>query len=227
MNVLFIFCVILIPVFALFSVLTMNQGYNAMVRRRFDYLSEFPFEGYQTRHFDSHLAIGFFIAMTLMMAASSYLPSLASATVKGFIGSRPALIGVMGTLFPLSLIGLLFVGADKMKAHLGIFIGANGLFAIYAVSCGFLFLDMRQFNDTLGLTFAIIFFVLAVLGGMVMLNPKLASWGKLKKIGEGPNALYVRPRPFLLPFSEWIIIGLGVLTTILFSAGFYFLSSGI
>ena len=227
MMILFLISVLLIVLFAVLTVFYMNQAYTRVMKRNFDYLTEFPFEGYQIRCTDTHIAIGAFVALILTMVLTAYAPLFASDTVKGFLSARPVLMAVTGTLFPVSLVGFIFIGGERMKLHLANFVTSYGLFVLYCVSAGFLFLDMRAFNAELGLAFAIVYFVLAGLGAIVILNPKLASWGKLKKVGDGESAIYVRPRPFMLPFSEWLLVALGILASVFFIFIFYYLTMNV
>ena len=64
---------------------------------------------------------------------------------------------------------------------------------------------------------------LAALG--FLLNPKLAQWAELNATMEKDGSVVTsRPRPFPLAFTEWVLVLINVLATILGLVGFALIS---
>ena len=58
--------------------------------------------------------------------------------------------------------------------------------------------------------------VIALAVAIILVNPRLKTWAKLEKVVDEDGASSLkRPKPFVLAFSEWIVIFLGVLSYIL------------
>lgn len=196
------------------SHIMMRIAYHARMKKSYDYLSEFPFEGYHIRSAYGRYSVMVLIAYAISMALAFCFPLLCK-DVLPFVAGRDVIMSVMGGVSALAMVLLALLDFTSMRKHLLTFVGFSILFMVTGVVTGFAFLDYRDMFQELAWGFAIPCFALAGLGALVLLNPKLSSWGKLKKVGEGEAAIYVRPRPFMLPFSEWILMtsafALGVL----------------
>ena len=204
----------------------MRVSYRARMKKSYDYLSEFPFEGYHIRsaygHYATMVLIGYAISMGLVFCFPLFCKD-----VIPFVSGRDVLISVMGGVSAVVAVLLSLLDFTSMRRHLLTFVGFSIAFMVTGVVAGFAFLDYRDLLPGLSLGFAIPCFALAALGALVLLNPKLSSWGKLKQVGEGESAVFVRPRPFLLPFSEWILLTCCFVLGILVIVGTLLLGSQI
>lgn len=70
--------------------------------------------------------------------------------------------------------------------------------------------------------------VLAILAGIfaiailaITLNPKLKDWARLEQVSaEDGSVTYKRPKIFWLAFSEWLVMGIGVISELVFFLSF-------
>ena len=108
--------------------------------------------------------------------------------------------------------------ASLEKSHLGRFF-VMGLTLILLTSInGIIFINLSKGCqlETLVFVLSIIMFVIALAVAIILVNPRLKTWAKLEKVVDEDGASSLkRPKPFVLAFSEWIVIFLGVLSYIL------------
>ena len=108
--------------------------------------------------------------------------------------------------------------ASLEKSHLGRFF-VMGLALILLTSInGIIFINLSRGRklETLVFVLSIIMFVIALAVAIILVNPRLKTWAKLEKVVDEDGASSLkRPKPFVLAFSEWIVIFLGVLSYIL------------
>ena len=108
--------------------------------------------------------------------------------------------------------------ASLEKSHLGRFF-VMGLTLILLTSInGIIFINLSRGRklETLVFVLSIIMFVIALAVAIILVNPRLKTWAKLEKVVDEDGASSLkRPKPFVLAFSEWIVIFLGVLSYIL------------
>ena len=202
------------------SQLMMRFSYRCRMKERYDYLSMFPFEGYQIRSANGRHAIMLLILSVLSFAAAFMFPLFIKEAF-AFVPGRDVMLAVFGGLLAVSIGILSLSDCYSMRRHLLTFIIMAILEMVTSIVVGFTFLDYKDTHGNVALAFAIAGFALAAFGALVVLNPKLSDWAKLKKVGEGEAATFVRPRPFLLPFTEWILIFVSYLLPILLVVGLY------
>ena len=108
--------------------------------------------------------------------------------------------------------------ASLEKSHLGRFF-VMGLTLILLTSInGIIFINLSRGRklETLVFVLSIVMFVIALAVAIILVNPRLKTWAKLEKVVDEDGASSLkRPKPFVLAFSEWIVIFLGVLSYIL------------
>ena len=208
--------------FAFLALFTMAFSYKERMKERFDFLTMFPYEGFEIRSAHARYGVWLWLFYLLSLAASFGI-LLMCPDIFPFLLGREISVAVTGGVMAIAIAGLTFTDASNMKVHIFCFVLYAFSFLLTALCIGFAFLDLKVINEDLGLAFAIVAFVFAGIAGIIVLNPKLSSWGHLKKVGEGEAAIYVRPRPFLLPFSEWILIALGPVLSIVTIIGDYVL----
>ena len=108
--------------------------------------------------------------------------------------------------------------ASLEKSHLGRFF-VMGLTLILLTSInGIIFINLSRGRklETLVFVLSIVMFAIALAVAIILVNPRLKTWAKLEKVVDEDGASSLkRPKPFVLAFSEWIVIFLGVLSYIL------------
>jgi hypothetical protein len=72
------------------------------------------------------------------------------------------------------------------------------------------------------LALAIILFILALFAAFLLLNPGLKKWDKMDKVAKADGTIsYVRPKRFVLAYSEWALYFANVACDVLALVGIY------
>ena len=67
-------------------------------------------------------------------------------------------------------------------------------------------------KETAVFVLSIMQFAISLTVVFILVNPRLKNWAQLEKVvGKDGGSSLKRPKPFVLAFSEWIIIFLSVL----------------
>ena len=70
------------------------------------------------------------------------------------------------------------------------------------------------------MTLAIICLVIALIKGLILVNPRLSKWTELQSsVGSDGVVTSSRPRPFILAFSEWLTLFLDILSLLIYIIG--------
>lgn len=186
-------------------------------------LSGFPFELFEAKDLLSNLSrVFFFIYAACSLGQSALILILqGNASFQYLLGLGVILLllkgGEIGTM-----LGLTYVPAYDNKRHLALFVAFGGVSFLEALVSGFASLNLGKMlpeAPVLSYAFMIVFFVIALALGILMLNPKLTHWPELKtEMSEDGSILTVRPRPFILAFSEWIVVFINLIVPILLGA---------
>lgn len=150
------------------------------------------------------------LSATILLWDSSFQP---------FLGLS-SLLAALGLLKAVCLVLLFLLPAYRLKAH----ILANTLyFAFVTLSSsveGIFFLSLRGANEAASLSLMGCEFAFALSAILISLNPKMGSWAKMKTVENEDGTMGLeRPRPFILAFSEWLLILLDFLSSLLFVIG--------
>ena len=210
-----------VTVFLFVATLAMMAfSYRARMKKNFDFLTEFPFEGFGIRSANGRHAIMLLILYVIALGLCYSFPLFVKDSIQ-LVQGRDIVIGIAGGISALLTAILAILGFTNMRRHLLVFIGYTVVYLLTGVVIGFAFYDLRDYYGGVALAFAIASFAIAAMSALVILNPKLSSWGQLKKVGDGEAAIYVRPRPFLLPFSEWLLILFGLAQAVTMMVGMF------
>lgn len=123
-------------------------------------------------------------------------------------------VGTIATFIPIALI---FTPLERTRQHM-LFVTLS--FAFSFLNVGLIAVESyRIFNSginfALGLTSFIISIIIGLFIFVLILNPKLSSWGKMDQVTNDDGTIsYARPKFFVLAFSEWMIIIANLLTLI-------------
>jgi hypothetical protein len=192
-------------------------------RKPYDLLSFFPYELFEDSrgpYFPARLLQG------LLLLAEAALPAsiLPSLTVLDPMGLS-YLIGIIAfSLFDgVTELFLSIVTPGTPRQHLLLFYGAGALLSVLGVMHGCFLLTLRPLaaaSDAI-LVLAIILFILSACALGLIANPALSHWDRLEgRQGANGSLTYVRPRPFVLAFSEWLLIILHLAIVILAAIGY-------
>ena len=187
-------------------------------KRMFSVLTDFPYEMMTKR--------GKNPALILLVA---YFAATLLTNVSMFVNFYAASSQIIGLLILSAFLALAYffftlrihtVTASLEKSHLArFFIMGLGLILISSVN-GIIFINLSRGHDleNLILGLSIGMFVIALAVAVILVNPRLKTWAKLEKVVDEDGASSLkRPKPFVLAFSEWITIFLGVISFLLAS----------
>ena len=185
-------------------------------KRMFSILTDFPYEMMpkNRKNYALIFLAGYFL-LSLLTNVSMFI---------NFYDYAPTITGLLIISAFLSLAYAFFnlrihkLTASLEKSHLGRFF-VMGLALILLTSInGIIFINLSRGRklETLVFVLSIIMFVIALAVAIILVNPRLKTWAKLEKVVDEDGASSLkRPKPFVLAFSEWIVIFLGVLSYIL------------
>ena len=133
--------------------------------------------------------------------------------IDGFKTIHDYLIGSLLSLLGITIIGIFHLDLTKYKFHL---LSTSLLFTLtfilYVYVGLFTFIDPRStYNEVLG-------YILFIIAGCILLTlifSPLKRWMYLEKKEENGQITYHRKHLSILPFMEWIFLGLDVLLIIL------------
>lgn len=185
-------------------------------KRMFSILTDFPYEimPKNRKNYALIFLAGYFL-LSLLTNVSMFI---------NFYDYAPTITGLLIISAFLALSYAFFnlrihkLTASLEKSHLGRFF-VMGLTLILLTSInGIIFINLSRGRklETLVFILSIVMFVIALAVAIILVNPRLKTWAKLEKVVDEDGASSLkRPKPFVLAFSEWIVIFLGVLSYIL------------
>ena len=185
-------------------------------KRMYSILTDFPYEMMpkNRKNYALIFLAGYFL-LSLLTNVSMFI---------NFYDYAPTITGLLIISAFLSLAYAFFnlrihkLTASLEKSHLGRFF-VMGLTLILLTSInGIIFINLSRGRklETLVFVLSIVMFVIALAVAIILVNPRLKTWAKLEKVVDEDGASSLkRPKPFVLAFSEWIVIFLGVLSYIL------------
>lgn len=209
---------IVLPViiFLLYLILA-SSSFVVTHKKKFSFLTDFPYETFEIKrnHLGDFSVLIAFLVSEVLVSASMFL---------NFYDASPDLIGllILSALLTVVMIFLVIrihtLSAGREKIHLTRFyLMGLGLVLLSSVN-GIIFLNLSKGreSETAVLVLSIIQFVLALSVVFILINPRLKDWARLEKVvDEDGGTSLKRPKPFVLAFSEWIIIFLLVISWLL------------
>lgn len=128
--------------------------------------------------------------------------------------------------FALSSFRLEYVDMSNEKEHLSLFFASIIGVLIFSGMCGFYFVAVyRNLYISSLLALAPLLFLISLSSVILILNPKIRDWSKLeKKKNDDGSVSYARPKRFVLPYSEWLLFFLIMLSNVISLIGLYIIS---
>jgi hypothetical protein len=219
---------ILGPLFLFGLMLTYGLLAKRSQKKEYDFLSYFPYEFYEDSR-GAYLGTRLFQGLYLLATTGLSLYLLSSFYAYAGLGFS-YLIGIAVFSFALGAVELLLtiVTPRNPKEHLLLFYLFGGLLSITVAMMGSFLYALYKKTPASGsvlLLFALILFFLALCAFLVLLNPKLQKWDRLEAQAEKDGTVtFVRPRPFVLAASEWLLIALHLLALLVATFGYFFVS---
>ena len=212
---------LLILFFGLFLLFGLLE-YKDRNKKKYDFLSSFPFELVQGEVKKSFLSRFFFTAYGVTYVASSFYILYLNPTLS-FLNSLGILLGIVSLFVFASMLALIYVPAYSFRLHLVSSVVFFAFSILADVLMGLTYLNLYQAQlSMIALVIMIVNFALAFFKGLILINPKLAHWTELdSSIGSDGVVTSSRPRPFVLAFSEWLVIFLNAISIIAYILGLF------
>ena len=193
-------------------------GYRKKKERGYSFLSEFPFELNENQNGLSQISrvavfasgLSFALAETSLLWDNDFYPYITLGIV----------ITVLGIAKAACYILLYKVPAYHFKPHILVSVLHMALTGLLCAFEGIFFLNLRAVSEVPALVLMGCEFAFALLLCVLAVNPKMSSWTKMETIGNEDGSIeVVRPKPFVLAFSEWLAIFADLAGTLVFVLG--------
>lgn len=139
-----------------------------------------------------------------------------------FLGS----VALFSFIFSLMQYWLTYCSLSYSKKHLTLFFCSDAALIISSGMAAFYFLAVYHnvyLSSSLFLTIFLLLVVVVSIG--VLLNPKLRDWDKMERaVKEDGSVYYIRPKRFVLPYSEWLLLLMSFVSNIAIIVGLYLIS---
>lgn len=202
--------------FFIFGLLAAYILYQKKQGRKYSFLNEFPYELYQGID-QKYISIFYVIQM---VQALGFI-------VFGFYGFTDnknywgIILLTSWTLTALLMASLSFVKLRSMRGHITIVAFLFTLTLVNAIFLGIYFYKTIYLD--VPLVFPIISFVLAAVVVGLMINPLLKRWPYMDKIEQQDGQIIIlRPKFFVLAYTEWLLILINYLLMLLAFIGNFF-----
>ena len=211
-------------VFPLYLLIGMGD-YTKSTKKSFNFLTDFPYE-FNPRSQKNHG----------LHALTVYFLAGIITNISMFVNFYSAASEIVGLLILSAFLTLAFyvfvyrihtLTASLEKSHLGRFYVMGLVLILLSSVNGILFINLSKGNEEmkniiLGLSIGM--FIVSAASFIILLNPRLKNWAKLEKVVDEDGASSLkRPKPFVLAFSEWLIIFLSVISWLLAAISNYLL----
>lgn len=124
---------------------------------------------------------------------------------------------IMGIINVISIGAIAFIDLRSTRAHLlMVVINVVSSFIIPSSIAINASIEYTTYKSVSGLVIAIISVIFCFIIFILMMNPKLTKWAKLDEIKAPDGAIsYIRPKYFVLAYTEWILIFYSLLVELL------------
>lgn len=195
------------------------SNYQETFKTKFSILNMFP---YELSYHNQGMMIVFYRFFLYLYAAFSIAPALLMISkyyhFPGYV-SYLIMIGILFVISAISFLTLHIIQAKYVRLHTLV---ATAYFAVSALAAGavsIILLNLYISNNRVDFKFLLIGILEAMLGFatlLIMLNPRLRNWANMNaKTEEDGTVVIVRPRFFILAFSEWLVIFINLATQML------------
>lgn len=221
--------IILSIIFEILLLTTSFLAYQKGMKKKFDVLSEFP---YELMDKNSNLALVTrltFIFFFVTLSPWLYF-QLEMASTSETLSAMGWFVLASFAIFIALFIAISMTNPAYEKAHNFYFVGASGFLTISAGLEGTYILRISSsagsdLTSILLTVTAVFCFLVALAALITLVNPKLKNWPKLDAVAETDGTIsYKRPRPFILALSEWVLLLLAFVFSLFASASLLIMS---
>jgi len=191
------------------------RGYKQQKNERYSVLTMFPQELYDGKDPMRVSARLFLYVYALVDAIAAAYPLFIGTLPQGLIPLGIVYLGFI-ILRDVTLVAITHVPAYEFKPHLLSFTCFGGFGVMGMVLSCILFANQMAFHQTLAITFMVLSGIVGIAEFALLANPRLGHWTKLNATvdAEG-NVDTSRPKPFVLAFTEWLLIFLALAGTLI------------
>jgi hypothetical protein len=202
--------------FFIFGILAAYILYQKKQQRKYSFLNEFPYELYQG--IDQKYISIFYIIQMVQALGFIVFGFYSFTDNKNYYG---IILLTSWTLTALLMAALSFVKLRSMRGHITIVAFLFTLTLVNAIFLGIYFYKTIYLD--VPLAFPIISFVLAAVVLGLMINPLLKRWPYMDKIEQQDGQIIIlRPKFFVLAYTEWLLILINYLLMLLAFIGNFF-----
>lgn len=196
------------------------KSFHKKQKRPYDFRSDFPFELVQDEEPFFLLGRVFFVLWGSFDAAGAFY-LVASISNHSSLLSLSVIFAIIALLRDVVLVALFYIPAFRFKAHFLAFVCSCAFTGFLGAVGSIICANVRDIIGAPAILFAILSGVLGLGAILVMINPKLSNWAKLESsVDESGAVTERRPKIFILAFSEWLVLFLGVVLSIVSLIGF-------
>lgn len=201
-----------------------RKGYNAENKEPYSILVYFPqemLEGKDPMRRSARILLYTYCGID---ALASIFPMFLGMLPSGLVPF--AVLFIVATILKdAALVSIALAPAYQFKPHLVGFVSFGGFAALSMVLSGVIFGNHVAVNQGLSLTLLVLAAVVGLSEIALMVNPRLAHWTKLNAtVDEEGNVDTSRPKPFVLAFTEWLLIFLAAAGSLLSLTGYALLA---
>lgn len=181
----------------------MKNNYFHRFKDKYDLRNHFPYElNYELRFKDN--LIGNLILIASFLFGTIYLFTYSKLRFDGMLIS----IIASGTISAILIVFLFLTPLKHLRLHLleTIFLFASNFSfsSLIAIEC---YRQFKDLNNALVLIGLILSALMALIIFILIMNPRLSKWANLEsKTNDDGSSTYIRPKYFVLAYSEWLII---------------------
>ena len=187
-------------------------NYKVRFLQSYDLRNHFPYElNYESKFKDN--LMGNVFAVLLLVSTILFYVFFDTDHKNGFF----IFTMIAGIVNACITFGLIFVPLKFLKSHLAL-VTANIVFSFLVPFSLAMYASIRYntTKDISGIVFAILNAIICLFVFVLVINPKLTKWAEMdKKENEDGTTTYVRPRIFVLAFTEWLLLFTNVLTALM------------
>lgn len=193
--------------FILFSFINYKNRYKTS----YDLRNHFPYELNYESFFKENL-LGNIAATFLVIATILFYVFFDEKHINGYY----LFVMIAGIVNALISYALIFVPLKMTKTHLALL--AINIILSFLIPFSLAFnsaLTYQSSNSGVALAFTIINAVICLFVFVLIMNPKLTNWAKMdeQKNSDGTTT-YIRPKIFILAFTEWLLYFVSVITLV-------------
>lgn len=210
-------------IFEALLLMTSFLTYQKGMKKKFDILSEFPYELMDKK---SDLAI--VTRLTFLMSFVTLVPwlffQLEAVAISATLSTMTWFVFAFFALFIALFVAISLTDPAVEKGHNFLFAGACAFLTISSGTEGTYLIRISSsagngVMSSLLILMGILCFLIALASLAILVNPKLKNWPKLEAVSETDGTVtFKRPRPFVLAFSEWILLFLAIAFSVIGSA---------